>query len=136
MKLSQLFSAIGADCPQDVDISSLVCDSREAAPGALFVALEGAEADGRAYIPDALARGADAVVCRGSLPDGANGAIVDDPRAALALLASRFYGHPARKLSLIAVTGTKGKTTTTHMLREILSAAGHKTGMIGTWAHT
>ena len=132
MKLSQLFSAIGADCPQDVDISSLVCDSREAAPGALFVALEGAEADGRAYIPDALARGADAVVCRGSLPDGANGAIVDDPRAALALLASRFYGHPARKLSLIAVTGTKGKTTTTHMLREILSAAGHKTGMIGT----
>lgn len=132
MKLSQLFSAIGADCPQDVDITALACDSREVTPGALFVAIEGAQADGRAYIPDALARGAAAVVCRGTLPAGVNGAAVDDPRTALALLADRFYCHPAGQMSLLAVTGTKGKTTTAHMLREILSAAGFKTGMIGT----
>lgn len=138
MKLSQLLSAIGADCPQDAEITALACDSREAVPGALFAALEGARTDGRAYIADALAKGAAAVVCARSpsggqdLPAGVPGAAVDDPRAALALLAAEFYGHPARQLSLIAVTGTKGKTTTAHMLREILSAAGYKTGMTGT----
>ncbi|MDE7172072.1 MAG: UDP-N-acetylmuramoyl-L-alanyl-D-glutamate--2,6-diaminopimelate ligase [Oscillospiraceae bacterium] len=137
MKLSQLLSNLGADCPQDADITALTCDSREVVPGALFVALEGANADGRAYIPDALERGAAALVCRrslseGPLPEGVPGVALDDPRAALALLAAEFYGHPAQQLTLIAVTGTKGKTTTAHMLRDILTAAGHKTGMIGT----
>lgn len=132
MKLSQLLSSIGAKCPQDPDITALTCDSRDAVPGALFVALEGASADGRAYIAHALERGAAAVVCRPPLPEGVPGAAVDDPRAALALLAGSFYGHPERELTLVAVTGTKGKTTTAHMLREILSAAGYKTGMIGT----
>ena len=132
MKLSQLLSAVGADCPHDADITALTCDSREVIPGALFVALEGANADGRAYISDALERGAAAVVCRPPLPENIPCVAVDDPRAALALLAAEFYGHPARGLTLIAVTGTKGKTTTAHMLRDILTAAGHKTGMIGT----
>ena len=132
MKLSQLLRAIGAPCPQEADITALTCDSREVVPGALFVALEGANADGRAYIPDALARGAAAVVCRPPLPQGVAGAAADDPRSALARLAAEFYGHPAESLTLIAVTGTKGKTTTAHMLREILSAAGYKTGMTGT----
>lgn len=132
MKLSQLLSAIGTRCSHDPEITALACDSREVVPGALFVALEGARADGRAYIPNALSRGAAAVVCAQSLPPGVPGAVVDDPRAALAHLAAAFYGHPARELTLIAVTGTKGKTTTAHMLREILTAAGLKTGMIGT----
>ncbi|MBD5133902.1 MAG: UDP-N-acetylmuramoyl-L-alanyl-D-glutamate--2,6-diaminopimelate ligase [Clostridiales bacterium] len=132
MKLSQLLSNLGAGCPQDADITALTCDSREVAPGALFAALEGANADGRAYIPEALERGAAAVVCRPPLPKNVPGAAVDDPRAALALLAAEFYRHPAKQLTLIAVTGTKGKTTTAHMLREILTAAGYKTGMIGT----
>ena len=132
MKLSQLLSVLGADCSQDTEITALTCDSREAVPGALFVAVEGAKHDGRACIPDALARGAAAVVCRAPLRSGIPGAFTDDPRAALARLAAEFYGHPARELSLIAVTGTKGKTTTAHMLREIISAAGHRTGMIGT----
>ena len=132
MKLSQLLSVLGADCPQEADITALTCDSREVIPGALFVAVEGAKADGHAYIPDALARGAAAVVCRPPLPEEVAGAAVDQPRTALAQLAAEFYGHPAREMSLIAVTGTKGKTTTAHMLREIFSAAGYKTGMIGT----
>ena len=132
MKLSQLLSAIGADCPQEADITALACDSREVMPGALFVALEGARVDGRIYISEALERGAAAVLCRPPLPEHAVGAAVDAPRAALGLLAAEFYGHPARALTLIAVTGTKGKTTTAHMLREILTAAGRKTGMIGT----
>lgn len=132
MKLSQLLSAVGAACPQDPEISALTCDSREAVPGALFAAMEGSSADGRAHIPEALERGAAAVVCRPPLPEHVPGAAVEDPRAALALLAAEFYGHPADALTLIAVTGTKGKTTTAHMLREIFTAAGHKTGMIGT----
>ena len=132
MKLSRLLSVLGADCPQDAEITALVCDSREAAPGALFAALPGHHADGRAYISDALERGAAAVVCAPPLPPGVPGAAVDDPRTALALLAAEFYGHPAGALTLIAVTGTKGKTTTAHMVRDILSAAGYVTSMIGT----
>lgn len=132
MKLSQLLSVLGADCAQEAEITALACDSREVVPGALFAALEGARADGRAYIPDALNRGAAAVVCAPPLPEGVPGGLASDPRAALALLAAEFYGQPARSLTLIAITGTKGKTTTAHMVREILSAAGYKIGMIGT----
>ena len=132
MKLSQLLSALGGSCAQDPEIRQLTCDSREAAPGALFAALPGHRADGRAHIPEALYRGAAAVVCAPPLPQGVPGAAVDNPRAALALLAAQFYGRPGDDLSLIAVTGTKGKTTTAHMIRDILSAAGYKTGMIGT----
>ena len=132
MKLSQLLSAIGADCPQESEITALTCDSREVVPGALFAALEGARTDGRAHIPDALSHGAAAVVCRPPLPENVPGAAAERPRAALALLAAEFCGRPADALTLIAVTGTKGKTTTAHMLRDILTAAEHKTGMIGT----
>ena len=119
MKLSQLLSAAGVDCPRDVDITAVTCNTREVVPGALFAALPGARADGRDFIPDALARGAAAVICAPPLPEGVNGAAVDDPRAAFARICAEFYGHPARRLTLIAVTGTKGKTTTAHMLREI-----------------
>lgn len=132
MKLSKLLSVLGVQCPQEAEITALTCDSREVVPGALFAALPGCRADGRAHIPEALYRGAAAVVCAPPLPAGVPGAPVDDPRAALALLAAEFYGRPADGLSLIAVTGTKGKTTTAHMIRDILSAAGYKTGMIGT----
>ena len=134
MKLSRLLSVLGADCPQDAEITALACDSREVVPGALFAALPGHRADGRAYIADALDRGAAAVVCAPPLPRNVPGVCIpaDDPRAALALLAAEFYGRPASGLSLIAVTGTKGKTTTAHMVRDILSAAGYVTGMTGT----
>ena len=134
MKLSQLLSVLGADCPQDAEITALACDSREVVPGALFAALPGHRADGRAYIADALNRGAAAVVCAPPQPQNVPGICIpaDDPRAALALLAAEFYGRPAGGLSLIAVTGTKGKTTTAHMVRDILSAAGYVTGMTGT----
>lgn len=132
MKLSQLLAAAGADCPQEADISALTCDAGEVIPGALFAALTGARADGRDFIPQALAQGASAVICPPPLPEGVNGAAFDDPRAAFARIAAEFYGRPARRLTLIAITGTKGKTTTAHMLREIFSASGYKTGMIGT----
>ena len=132
MKLSQLLAAAGADCPREADISALTCDAREVIPGALFAALPGARVDGRDFIPQALTRGAAAVICAPPLPEGVNGAAFPDPRAAFARIAAEFYSRPARRLTMIAVTGTKGKTTTAHMLREMFSAAGYKTGMIGT----
>ena len=132
MKLSQLLSALRLPCPADVEISSLACDSREVSPGALFVALPGAREDGHAHIREAVRRGAAAVLCAPPLPEGVPAAAVDDPRAALGPLAARFYGWPARQMTMLAVTGTKGKTTTAHMLRAILARAGHTCGMIGT----
>lgn len=132
MKLSQLLSVLGQPCTKDAEITSITTDSREVCPGALFAAEPGARLDGKAYIAEALERGAAAVLCKPPLPEGIPGAAVENPRAALSLVAAQFYGNPAGQLHLIGVTGTKGKTTTAHMLREILTAAGYRTGMIGT----
>ncbi len=132
MKLSRLLSAFRLPCPEDVEIASLACDSREVCPGALFIALPGAREDGRAHIGEAVRRGAAAVLCAPPLPEGVPAVAADDPRAALGPLAAGFYGWPARRMTMLAVTGTKGKTTTAHMLRSILAEAGHTCGMIGT----
>ncbi len=132
MKLSRLLSVLRLPCPADVEITSLACDSREVAPGALFAALPGAREDGRAHIGEAVRKGAAAVLCAPPLPEGIPAVAVDDPRAALGPLAAQFYGWPARQMTMLAVTGTKGKTTTAHMLRAILTEAGCRCGMIGT----
>lgn len=134
MRLSTLLH--GIDCRReggDPDITFLTCDSRQAGPGCLFAALPGAQADGADFIPRAAAAGAVAVLTQEpvSVP-GAAVVLVPDARRALALLAAAFYGRPAQRLTLIGVTGTKGKTTTTHMLRSILEAAGCKTALAGT----
>lgn len=133
MKLSRLLTPLGLACPgDDLEITGLTCDSRQVSPGMLFAALSGARADGADYISQALERGAAAILTSGPAIPGVPTLSVPDPRVTLALLAGEFYGHPDRELSLLAVTGTKGKTTTAHMLRDILAAAGYKTGMIGT----
>lgn len=132
MKLSQLLSAAGLSCPEEREITNITCVSGEVTPGALFVALEGARTDGRTYIPEAVERGAAAVLCRGGADAPVPVIDVPDPRKALGLMAAEFDGNPAAGMTTVAVTGTKGKTTTAHMLREILLAAGHKSGMIGT----
>ena len=132
MKLSQLLATIGQTCGEDVDITSLTCDSRTVTPGALFVAIPGQHADGTQYIPQAVAQGAAAVVSPVSCPCAVPLFLAENTRNALAHLAAAFYGHPAKALTLIGITGTKGKTTTAHMVRDILLCAGHKAGMIGT----
>lgn len=118
----------------DTDVSSLEYDSRKVGKGSLFVCLTGFRADGHAYIPAALASGAAALVVEREVeaPEGVSVIRVKDSRYALALLSAAWFGYPADKVTLIGLTGTKGKTTTAHMVKSILEAAGHKVGMIGT----
>ena len=117
------------------EVRSLCCDSRRVTPGALFVCLPGQHTDGHAFAAQAAAAGAAAIVCEHPLP-GLPPALpvvqVAHSRRALAQLAVRFYGEPARRMTMIGVTGTKGKTTTAHLLAAVLTAAGRKTGIIGT----
>lgn len=132
MKLSRLLNAAGLVCTENGEISAITCHSEEVVPGALFAALEGAKTDGRTFIPDAVERGAAAILCRGKVDAPVPVIDVPDPRRALGPMAAEFYGRPGDAMTLIAITGTKGKTTTAHMLREIFTAAGYKTGMVGT----
>jgi UDP-N-acetylmuramyl-tripeptide synthetase len=116
----------------DPDVVAVCYDSRTVTPGSVFVAIEGYATDGHRFIPDAVKRGAVAVVCRQPVTADAVVIRVADPRAALAHLACRFYGHPADHLTLVGVTGTSGKTTVTYLLERILEKAGHRPGVVGT----
>lgn len=119
---------------RDGDIVGLTCDSREVRAGSCFIAVPGEREDGERYIPDALGRGAAAVVSQRA-PVSASGVpwlIVPDARAAASRLAARFYGNPSERLDVVGVTGTKGKTTTTFLIRSILQAAGRRCGLLGT----
>ena len=135
--LSRLFAEFPfeytSDSDADPQISSLTADSRQVQPGGLFVAMSGGSADGHQYIPAALSKGALAVV--GEQPiSGLDVPYirVQNARQALASLAAAFYDYPARKLTMIGVTGTDGKTTTCNLLYQILLAAGCQAGLIST----
>ncbi|MCX6066314.1 MAG: UDP-N-acetylmuramoyl-L-alanyl-D-glutamate--2,6-diaminopimelate ligase [Chloroflexi bacterium] len=117
----------------DPQITSIVADSRQVQPGALFVATRGGSTDGHQFIPSAIAKGAVAVVGEQSLAGLAVPYLrVENARQSLAYLSAAFHGYPARKLTMIGVTGTDGKTTTSNILYQILLAAVLKTGMIST----
>ena len=119
--------------PTDRPIRGIAYDSRRVEPGFLFVAIRGLRYDGHSFIPEAVARGAAAVVGeRAPAEHGVPYVQVPSSRLALGLLAAAFYGHPSARLVLVGVTGTNGKTTTTHLVRWVLEAAGHPTGLIGT----
>ena len=108
--------------------------SGQVAPGEVFVALQGALTDGHRFVADALARGAAAIVSEQELEAPAGVTVVRVPQARLALahLAAALYGHPSRELTLVGITGTNGKTSTTYLLEAILESAGHRVGVIGT----
>jgi len=139
VKLSELLHGIEAEVSGDaeVEITGLAYDSRRIQPGYLFVAIQGEKADGRWFIPQAIERGAAAVMLSGegpSCPPVGDRTLVRvaDARKALALAAANFYRHPARSIRLAGVTGTNGKTTTCYLIESILAAAGCKAGLFGT----
>lgn len=120
--------------PQDVEITDITADSRAVTNSSLFIALDGATVDGHDYIDKAVAAGAVAVIV--SKPVQVNDDVcvitVKDTRAAMMVVVPSFFDYPANKMRMIGVTGTNGKTTTTHMIRHILKNQGHKVGVIGT----
>src|SRR5208282_5659740 len=137
MKLGELLRELpvlhtGADARSEV--SSLAYNSREVGPGTLFFAIHGERADGHAYIPQALERGAAAIVSERPAPPELADRWVKVPviRRALADSARSFLGHPERQLRLIGITGTNGKTTTSYLVESVLQAAGIDCGVFGT----
>jgi UDP-N-acetylmuramoyl-L-alanyl-D-glutamate--2,6-diaminopimelate ligase len=111
--------------------SALTADSRAVSPGAAYVAVRGSQADGHQFVPDAVRRGAAAVIVETPAASGVPEIVVRDGRRAALVLGAAWYGYPARRLSLIGVTGTNGKTTTTGIIRHLLNATG-TSGSIGT----
>jgi len=131
MKLRQLLKDVhvrARSVDLDAEVTNVTADSRLVVPGALFVAIPGFKTDGANFIDAAIRKGASAIVGESS----AASVQVDDARAALSLIAANFYGRPASKLSLVGVTGTSGKTTTTKMIESIFDSAGAPVGLIGT----
>ena len=117
-----------------VPIPGLSYHSQEVTPGGVFVAIPGHKTDGRRFITAALEKGARVIVTEHVLtpPPGATVVQVPHARLALAHLSAGFYDHPSRELTMVGITGTNGKTTTTFLLEAILSAAGHRVGVLGT----
>ena len=117
-----------------VAIPGLAYHSQEVTPGGVFVAIPGHKTDGRRFIAAALEKGARVIVTEHDLmpPPGATVVQVSHARLALAHLSAGFYEHPSRELTLVGITGTNGKTTTTFLLEAMLSAAGHRVGVLGT----
>jgi UDP-N-acetylmuramoyl-L-alanyl-D-glutamate--2,6-diaminopimelate ligase len=136
MRLDQLLKAIEplkVEGPLDREITGIAFDSRRVKPGSLFVAIRGEHSDGSAYIPAAIDMGAAAVVTETEgLVGRAAQILVRDARPALADLAAEFFGHPARGLKVVGVTGTNGKTTTAFLLKHICDRALLRSGLIGT----
>jgi len=137
MQLKQLLQhlpVVKVEGPLEREISGLTYDSRRVTPGMVFVAIPGAHTDGHDFINSAIDRGASAVICErnGFTSTRATKVKVADVRTALARAAAAFYDHPATKLQVIGVTGTNGKTTVAFMIKELLEAAGIKTGLLGT----
>jgi UDP-N-acetylmuramoyl-L-alanyl-D-glutamate--2,6-diaminopimelate ligase len=137
MTLGELVRALGAGArgvvpAQDPEIRALAYDSRAVCPGALFFCVRGFSTDGHDHAPDAVVAGAAALVVERPLELGVPELLVDSARAAMAPIAPRFYGEPARELAVVGVTGTNGKTTTTYLVRALLEASGIQCGLLGT----
>ncbi len=144
MELKQILQGIEgikAKGNLDIDIKDITNDSRKVKKGTLFIAIKGFEVDGHKFIKDVIEKQASAVMVQDvksikefTEVENLTIIVVPDTRKALAIASSNFYGNPASKLKLIGITGTKGKTTTSFMIKEILEKQGKKVGLIGTIA--
>jgi UDP-N-acetylmuramyl-tripeptide synthetase len=141
MRLEELVRGVpGAtlDGSGDIEISGIAYDSRRVKPGDLFVAVEGLQADGHVFVNDAVQRGAAAVAIERDvkLPAGAPLVRMQSTRSGLAEIAAEFFGRPSRRLKVAGITGTDGKTTTTHMAEHVLQASGVMAGAMSTVSFT
>lgn len=146
MRLSELINDIKSQVtegnssqtldPGAIEIRNVVNDNRKIEEGSLFICIKGANFDGHSCAAEAYDKKAAAIVVDHDveLPDGCKMAVVrvDDTRYAMAFISAAYFGHPAGKLTTIGITGTKGKTTTTYLIKSMLENAGHKVGLIGT----
>lgn len=137
MKVSSLLERVEYTCCQgslDQEVTTVTYDSRKAEPGCMFICIRGAVVDGHKFIPDVVEKGAKVLVVEEEIktdPD-VTVILVKDTRYAMAFISAAYFGYPAEKLKTIGITGTKGKTTTTYMVKSILENAGYKVGLIGT----
>lgn len=123
----------------DAEVADIIYDSRKITGGTMFVCMVGAVTDGHKYIPDAVEKGASVIVVEryeeaGRIPEEITVIEVDSCRRALAFMSAAYFGYPADRLTTIGLTGTKGKTTTTYIINDVLRQAGKKAGLIGTIA--
>lgn len=140
MKLSQICRETNYQCLQgsmDTEVRDIIYDSRKIAKDTMFVCIVGSVTDGHKYIPDAIKKGASVIVVEKEeeakqIPAEITVLKVESCRYALALMSAALFDYPARKLVTIGLTGTKGKTTTTYMIKNVLEMAGKKVGLIGT----
>lgn len=137
MKVSALLERLEYTCCQgstEQEVSTVVYDSRKVQENSLFICIRGAVVDGHKFIPDVIARGARTLVVEEEVqaPENVTVIQVKDTRYAMAFISAAYFGYPAEKLKTIGITGTKGKTTTTYMVKSILENAGYKVGLIGT----
>ena len=137
MKLSELLTGIEYEIQNgstDIDIKCIHNDSRKVKPGDLFFCISGAVSDGHSYSDEVQKKGAAALVVEKDVEAVSQATIVKvkSTRYAMGVMSSNYYGNPSGDMTVIGITGTKGKTTTTYMIKEMLDAAGHKCGLIGT----
>jgi UDP-N-acetylmuramoyl-L-alanyl-D-glutamate--2,6-diaminopimelate ligase len=118
--------------PADIEVTGLAYDSRQAGPGTLFFCVTGFQHDGHEFAPEAVERGAAALVVERPLGLGVPEILVADARAAMAPAAARFHGEPTSRLRVAGITGTNGKTTTAWLVRHLLESAGMRCGLLGT----
>src|SRR5206468_12182899 len=116
----------------ELEVTSLAYDNRRVAPGTLFFCVPGFTRDGHDFAPDAISRGAAALVVERPLGLGVPEIQVPSVRAAMAPAAAAFFGDPTAQLQTVGVTGTNGKTTTAFLVRALLEAGGRRTGLLGT----
>lgn len=137
MRLERLLERLEYEVLQgsdQIEVTTLINDSRKVEKGSVFVCISGAVSDGHKFASDVAEKGASAVIVEKEVevPEHVTVIRVKDTRYALAFMSAAYFGYPAEKLKIIGITGTKGKTTTTYMIRSILEGVGHKVGLIGT----
>ena len=131
MKLISLLEKLEYTCLQgstDQEVKNVIYDSRKVEEGSLFICIRGAVVDGHKFVPDVVAKGAKVLIVEEAVeaPEDVTVILVKDTRYAMAFISAAYFGYPAEKLKTIGITGTKGKTTTTYMVKSILENAGYK----------